>query len=113
MVIEHGEEQCYFEAGVANIETKAPIRRNSIFRLYSMSKPVTAAAVMLLIEEGKIDLLDNVSLYLPGFKNSDVETSTGIVNANREVNIHDLLSMTSGLVYCGDQSKVEKYHCCF
>jgi len=108
MVIEHGEEQCYFEAGVANIETKAPIRRNSIFRLYSMSKPVTAAAVMLLIEEGKIDLLDNVSLYLPGFKNSDVETSTGIVNANREVNIHDLLSMTSGLVYGGDQSKAEK-----
>lgn len=106
MVLLQGKEVAYYEAGYANLEKKQRIQRDSIFRLYSMTKPITAAAAMLLMEEGKIDLLDPVSDYIPGFKNQMV-SSEELVPANRPVNLHDLLSMTSGLVYCGNQSLAE------
>lgn len=101
MVIKNGEEVFYHEDGLADMETGIPIARNSIFRLYSMSKPVTATAVMMLLERGEIDLFDPVSRYIPGFRNQMVEKDGGLVAPEREVNIHDLLNMTSGLVYGG------------
>lgn len=68
MVLKNGEEVFYHEEGLADMETERPIARDSIFRLYSMSKPVTATAVMLLLERGEIDLFDPVSRYIPGFR---------------------------------------------
>lgn len=102
LVIKDNKEIFYHEDGLADIESEIPIRRNSIFRLYSMSKPVTATAVMILLERGEIDLYDPVSKFLPGFKDQMVGTENGLVPAGREVNLKDLLSMTSGLVYGGD-----------
>jgi len=102
MVIKGGEEVLYHEDGFADIEEKKPIKRDSIFRLYSMTKPVTAAAVMLLLERGEIDLFEPVSKFLEGFKNQMVVEGGNLVRANREVTIKDLLSMTSGLVYEGN-----------
>ncbi|MDF2541569.1 MAG: beta-lactamase [Herbinix sp.] len=107
LVIQSGEELLYEEAGFADKEEKRPIRRDSIFRLYSMSKPVTAAAVMILMERGEIDLFEPVSKYLPGFKNQMVEEGDNLVPVQREMTIKDLLSMTSGLVY-GGNSKAGK-----
>ncbi len=101
MIIKDGNEILYHEDGYADREEKLPVRRDSIFRLYSMSKPVTAAAVMILFERGEIDLYDPVSKFLPGFKNQMVAEGGELVPAQREVNIKDLLSMTSGLVYGG------------
>ncbi|AIQ52848.1 serine hydrolase domain-containing protein [Paenibacillus sp. FSL R7-0331] len=101
MVIKNGEEVFYHEDGLADLETGRPIARDSIFRLYSMSKPVTAAAVMLLLERGEIDLFDPVSRYIPGFRNQMVEKDGGLAAPEREVNLNDLLNMTSGLVYGG------------
>ncbi len=101
MIIKDGNEILYHEDGYADKEEKLPVRRDSIFRLYSMSKPVTAAAVMILFERGEIDLYDPVSKFLPGFKNQMVAAEGELVPAQREVNIKDLLSMTSGLVYGG------------
>ncbi len=101
MIIKDGNEILYHEDGYADKEEKLPVRRDSIFRLYSMSKPVTAAAVMILFERGEIDLYDPVSKFLPGFKNQMVAAGGELVPAQREVNIKDLLSMTSGLVYGG------------
>ena len=65
MVLHQGKEVCYYQAGLRDMESNLPMTRDTICRMYSMSKPVTSAAVMLLLEEGKIDLLANVADYLP------------------------------------------------
>lgn len=105
MVIKDGREVFYHEDGLADVEAGRPITRDSIFRLYSMTKPVTSAAIMLLLERGQIDLFDPVSRYIPGFKNQLVEKNGELVPVSREVVIHDLLNMTSGLVYGGGTDK--------
>lgn len=101
MVIKDGSEIFYHEDGMADMESGRPIARDSIFRLYSMTKPITATSVMLLLERGEIDLFDSVSRYIPGFKHQRIEKNGELVPAGREVKIHDLLNMTSGLVYGG------------
>ena len=86
MVIKDGEEQVYLESGYADIEAKKPVSRDNIFRLYSMSKPITATAMMILVERGIVDLADPVSKYLPGFRNPVVCTADGkIEKAEREI----------------------------
>lgn len=107
LIIKDNEEIFYHEDGFADREAGLPIKRDSIFRMYSMSKPVTAAAVMILLERGEIDLYEPVSKFLQGFKNQMVESRNGLVSPVREVNLKDLLSMTSGLVY-GGESKAGK-----
>lgn len=102
LVIHRGNEILYHEDGFADIENKIPIKRDTIFRLYSMSKPITAAAAMILLERGEIDLYEPVSKFLDGFRNQMVCKDGSLVPAEREVNILDLLSMTSGLVYPAD-----------
>jgi CubicO group peptidase (beta-lactamase class C family) len=102
MILKGGEEIFYHQDGLADIEAGLPIKRDSIFRLYSMTKPVTATAVMILLERGEIDLYEPVSKYLPGFKNQMVSKGDSLVPAEREVTLKDLLSMTSGLVYGGN-----------
>lgn len=72
MVLQNGQEQCYYEAGFQDSANRIPIARDTIFRLYSMTKPITSAAVMMLLEEGKLDLLEPVQKYLPGFRNQCV-----------------------------------------
>ena len=66
-VRQNGREVLYSQAGWADLERKIPIKRDTIFRLYSMTKPVTAAAAMILMEQGRLDLGENVEEYLPGF----------------------------------------------
>ncbi|WP_068618044.1 serine hydrolase domain-containing protein [Paenibacillus tuaregi] len=101
MVIQDGNEAFYHEDGFADIESGRPMTRDSIFRLYSMTKPITAVSIMILLERGEIDLFDPVSRYIPGFKNQLVERNGKLEPPTREVDIHDLLNMTSGLVYGG------------
>ena len=108
MVIKDGNMVFYHEDGFADIESGRPITRDSIFRLYSMTKPITATSIMMLLERGEIDLFDPVSRYIPGFNNQQVERNGELVPAGREVNIHDLLNMTSGLVY-GGSDKAGQY----
>lgn len=99
LVMKDGREVCYLEDGMADREKGISVERNTLFRLYSMSKPVTAAAAMLLFQEGELDLGEPVSSYLPGFKGQQVDEGGKLVSPNREVLVRDLLSMTSGLVY--------------
>lgn len=101
LIIKGGKEVFYHEDGFADREKGLPINRDSIFRLYSMSKPVTAAAVMILLERGEIELYEPVSKFLPGFRDQMVDEGGSLVPALREVNLKDLLSMASGLVYGG------------
>lgn len=94
-----GEELAYCEAGYADVSNNIPVRRDTIFRLYSMTKPITATAIMMLMERGLIDLADPVSDYLPGFKDQKVYTNEGYIPVRRQITISDLLSMTSGMPY--------------
>lgn len=107
MVLQNGEEQCYYESGMRDIANALPITRDTIFRLYSMTKPITSAAVMILLEEGKIDLLDPVSMYLPGFKDQQIWQKGMLTPAVRPVTIQHLLNMTSGLAYGGEGNATE------
>ena len=92
--------------GVMDIDSKSPMKRDTIFRLASMTKPITSAAVMMLAEEGCFQITDPVSRYIPEFKNPKVivanfpgssRAGTKLVPANREITIQDLLTHTAGL----------------
>lgn len=98
-VVHKGQEVYYAASGYADIAGGKKIARDSIFRLYSMTKPITSAAVMLLMERGVIDLLDPVSKYIPAFADIQVAVAEGEEPLQRPVTVKDCLSMTSGLVY--------------
>jgi len=89
----------YLESvGVQDLETRAPMTERSLFRIYSMTKPVTAVAVMMLHESGRFSLTDPVSKYLPEFKDARVALPDGAVRPpTREITVRDLLLHTSGL----------------
>ena len=99
LVWEDGRELVYSQAGLADRENNKKINRNTIFRLYSMSKPITAAAAMILMERGLLDLYEPVSKFLPEYADVKVAAENGLVSPQREMLVGDLLSMTSGLVY--------------
>src|SRR6202163_4103763 len=68
MLIQRKRKLAYFETfGVRDPVTKAPMTADTIFRIYSMSKPITSAAAMMLVEEGKLSLDDAVAKYIPAF----------------------------------------------
>jgi CubicO group peptidase (beta-lactamase class C family) len=89
----------YLEAvGFQNLDARTPMEARSIFRIYSMTKSVTAVAVMMLQEEGRFGLQDPVSNYLPELGRVMVRDADGTMRApSREVTVEDLLLHTSGL----------------
>ncbi len=88
--------------GVMDLESKKPMPKDAIFRIASMSKPVTGVAILMLVEEGKIRLTDPVSRFIPEFHGMKVavaaEPQFYTVPAEREITIRDLLTHVSGLV---------------
>lgn len=105
----------HFEAqGLMDLEKKTPMRKDAVFRIASMSKPITGVAILMLMEEGKLRLTDPVSRFIPEFKDTKVavvktparpaangqparEAEYYTVPADREITIRDLLTHTSGL----------------
>lgn len=83
-------------------------KEDSIYKIYSMTKPITTVAVMQLYEKGLIDLYDPVDKYLPGFAHMKVSTAKGLVDAKSKITIRQLMNMTSGLVYPGENSEPER-----
>lgn len=94
---------CYDDQfGWADIENRVRISRDTIFRLYSCTKPITATALMILFERGELELEYPVHRFLPSFKDMTVVSEDGkITKCNTDMTIRDLLNMTSGLVYPG------------
>ena len=101
-VLQNNEIIYETELGLADKEKDVPIGKDTIYRMFSMSKPITSAAVMILYERGLLNLLAPVSDYLEGFKNQKVYTEDGLVDVSRQSTIQDLLNMTSGVVYPDD-----------
>jgi CubicO group peptidase (beta-lactamase class C family) len=89
--------------GMADKEARSPMRKDTIFRLASMTKPITAVAVMMLYEEGRLLLTDPVSKFIPEFKDMKVKDSKGdsytLVQAEKPITIRHLLTHTSGIPY--------------
>lgn len=107
LVARHGKV-AYFDAyGVQNPNTKEPMATDSIFRVYSMTKPIVSVAAMILVEEGRMKLSDPVSMYLPELKdmkvvaNPDAKDPSEIQTkpATKPIRVLDLLIHTSGFSY--------------
>ncbi len=106
----HDDEEALFKLhGLADIQQQKPIARDSIYRLYSLSKPMTAVTAMTLIERGQLDLLAPISDFLEGFKDQRVALSdTETEPVKRPVQVRDLFTMTSGLPYPGEEEPAER-----
>ena len=98
-VARHGSVGYLEAVGVQDLQTRAPMTSRSLFRIYSMAKPVTAVAVMMLHEDGKFRLDDAVSKYLPEFAEVKVVDAPGAPPRapTRPITVEDLLLHTSGL----------------
>jgi len=109
LVARHGKIAYLKSVGMADRDTKKPMRTDSIFRICSMTKPITSVAVMMLYEEGRFLLNQPVSDFIPEFKKMKVldpphpqdRTSPpgALVDAKRPITIRHLLTHTSGLTY--------------
>ena len=103
----------YLEAqGVRDLDSKAPMRTDTVFRIASMTKPITSAAILTLFENGQLRITDPVSRFIPEFKNEKVAVSDNssqgfyVVPAERDIAIRDLLTHTSGLGSNGPTNKL-------
>jgi CubicO group peptidase (beta-lactamase class C family) len=107
LVARRGRVVALDSAGFRDVARRSPMRSNTIFRIASMTKPVTSVAAMILVEEGKLRLNDPVSKFLPEFAESRVAVmgpgtngnQDSVVKAERPIRVRDLLTHRSGLVY--------------
>jgi CubicO group peptidase (beta-lactamase class C family) len=127
LVARHGRIAHLEAHGLMDIESKRPMPKDGVFRLASMSKPITAVALMMMVEEGKVRLSDPVSRFIPEFKSMKVAVArpnargggatpagpggpagrggpppeVDLVSPTREITIRDLLTHSSGLMSGG------------
>jgi CubicO group peptidase (beta-lactamase class C family) len=107
LIQQHGKPVYFENFGVRDVATKIPMSPDTIFRLYSMSKPITSVAAMMLVDDGRLRLDDPVSKYIPAFADVKVgvedrdDGKPALVQEplNRPITIEDLLRHTSGLTY--------------
>lgn len=98
LVARHGKVVQHEAYGTRGLENRDPMPINALFDLASMTKPITVAAALMLLEDGRITLTDPVSNYLPEFKNAKVEVSPGIIRPPaRPMRVEDLFTHTSGI----------------
>jgi CubicO group peptidase (beta-lactamase class C family) len=97
LIARNGKIAFYDSVGYQDRAAQTPMRKDSIFRIASMSKPITTVAAMILAEENKLDIGAPVAQYLPEFK--DVKVGTEGVAPKRAMTVQDLMRHTSGLTY--------------
>ncbi|REJ76922.1 MAG: class A beta-lactamase-related serine hydrolase [Acidobacteria bacterium] len=105
MIARHGKIAQFEAFGYRDLEKKLPMEKDTIVRIYSMSKPVTGVALMILYDEGKFQLDDPVSKYLPQFADLKVAKADGpdgmpeLEEPHHAMTIRELMSHTGGLTY--------------
>ena len=105
LIARHGKVVMYENLGYANVEDRKPITEKTLFRIFSMTKPVVGVAMMMLYEEGRYSLSDPLSMYIPEF--ADLQVYAGVdenggtllADTNREATILDLMQHTAGFTY--------------
>ncbi len=110
IVYKDGECVLRHMGGYADPENKIPIKGNEKYHIYSCSKLITCAAAMQLWEKGMFSLEDNLSDYMPAFKEMTVKTADGIRKARNPIKIHHLFQMTSGMSYDMHSPLLEEYY---
>src|ERR1700681_290227 len=103
LVARHGHVASLEAVGYQDLENKTPMHADTIFRLASVTKPVTCAGIMILVDEGRLSLIDSAEKYLPEFKGLKLNPcgtrggyNCALVIPSRPVNILDLMTHTSG-----------------
>jgi CubicO group peptidase (beta-lactamase class C family) len=112
LVAREGEVAYLKAAGMRDREAEIPMTTDTIFRVASMTKPITSVAVMMLYEEGRFRLSDPVSTYIPAFEDVRVLADSATaepVSAERPITIRHLLTHTSGLAYQWNPKLGERY----
>jgi CubicO group peptidase (beta-lactamase class C family) len=104
LIVRNGKVAYFESLGALDPEKKTPMRKDAIFRIYSMSKPITTTVAMMLVEQGRLALVDPVAKYLPEFKDVQVgeekpDKTLELVPPRRAMTIQDLMRHTSGLTY--------------
>ena len=105
MIAQNGEIQLRKALGYQNVEDEIPMQEDTIFRIFSMTKPITGTALMVLHDEGKFELNDTVEKYLPELGGMEVFVSQNddgswvTEPANHPMTIRELMSHTGGLLY--------------
>jgi CubicO group peptidase (beta-lactamase class C family) len=103
LIQRHGQLALLDASGYQDLESKAPIKTDTIFQIMSMTKPVTCTGVMILMEEGRLALTDPVEKHLPEFRGQQMVAERGESDAvtlrkpSRPITILDLMTHTSGL----------------
>ena len=116
LLARHGKLVSVSVTGVQDVETQTPMTRDSIFKIYSMTKPITGVAMMILYEEGKWRLNDPVSKYIPGWANLTVQVgeetdgSPKLEDAERSMRMAELMSHSGGLGYGGGDTAVDEMY---
>jgi len=110
LVIKDGKAVHQRTFGLANIAEERMLEEDAIFRIYSMSKPITAAALMILYDEGKFQLDDPVAMYIPEFKETKVWVDGEEADQVEAFTIRHLLTHTAGFCYGWDVSHVDSLY---
>ena len=111
MITRRGQIGLFEAVGQQDPGTGTPMKTDSIFRIYSMTKPVVSVAVMMLVERGLLLLSDPVSRWLPEYANQHVATANGLEPVRNPATVQDLLRHTAGLTYefLGDSPVQRQY----
>ncbi len=122
IVARHGKVASFEAVGYQDLESQKPMQKNSLFRIASLTKPITCAGIMVLVDEGKISVIDPVERYMPEYRGLKVNGCAGrpvygcpvnappLLTPQRPINIQDLMTHTSGLssdASSGDSNHVE------
>ena len=99
LIARHGKVAYLKSFGLRNIESKEAMTNDTIFRIYSMTKAITSAGILQLVDDGKLGLDDPVSKYVPAFASVKVHNEDGGRKPKRPPTIRDLLRHTAGLTY--------------
>ena len=114
MVARHGKIVHFEAQGYQNVEKQIPMTKDTIFRIASMTKPITSVALMMLYEQGKFQLSDPISKWLPVYKNMEVAVYSGdkghhLVPAETPINVRHILTHTAGFATTYNPKNLEIY----
>lgn len=98
IVARQGKVVHFEKHGHADVETKTPLKPDTLFRIYSMTKPIIGVGIMMLYEQGRFELEDPVSKFIPEFASIKVYSDQGLVDLESPLTIRHLMTHTSGLV---------------